>query len=141
MADPHRPRVLVIDDEADWRYTIRSMLQQEGWDVVEADDGAAALERLRDMDGPAPDAIICDIRIPGRMGGIEFFSRLLSARPKIFPRLILYSSAIEHESVQAFLAHTPIRALSKSDGADALTDAVEQAISAPADEAHPAYAG
>lgn len=46
MAETRRPRILVIDDEAIWRDTIRLVLEQEDWDVFEAGDGATALEPL-----------------------------------------------------------------------------------------------
>ena len=37
-------RVLVVDDEPDTRRVVRMMLEKVGYDVVEADDGEAAIE-------------------------------------------------------------------------------------------------
>ena len=40
--------VLVVDDDADVRQLLRRMLEPEGYAVVEAENGRAALERLRE---------------------------------------------------------------------------------------------
>lgn len=41
-----KPRVLVVDDDAAVRYTLREILESDGMEVCEAGDGAQALERL-----------------------------------------------------------------------------------------------
>ena len=55
-------RVLVVDDHAGFRATVRRLLESDGWTVVgEAADGAAALAaagRLR------PDAVLLDVGLP-----------------------------------------------------------------------------
>ncbi len=71
-----RPRVLVVDDDAGVRYTLREILESQGLEVAEAADGAEALERL----GVAPCAlVITDLRMP-RIDGMELLRRL-SERP------------------------------------------------------------
>ena len=42
-----RPRVLIVEDEADIRELMRYNLEREGFLVEEAGDGAQALERIR----------------------------------------------------------------------------------------------
>jgi len=66
--------VLVVDDEPGLRGLVARALADEGYRVVEASDGLAALELLQ-----APDAdvrlVISDIRMP-RMDGYELADRI-----------------------------------------------------------------
>ena len=64
-----RRRVLVVDDDADIRETLSLILEDEGYDVQSAADGAAALAVLRS--GPAPDVILLDLMMPV-MNGWQF---------------------------------------------------------------------
>lgn len=55
-------RILLVDDDRDIRDCMRMVLEDEGYDVDEAADGPAALERMRR--GRA-DLILLDYRMPG----------------------------------------------------------------------------
>ncbi|MGH7416639.1 MAG: response regulator, partial [Candidatus Rokuibacteriota bacterium] len=50
--------VLVVDDDAGLRQLLRRMLEPEGYAVVEAENGRAALERLRDV---SPSVVLLDL--------------------------------------------------------------------------------
>jgi two-component system chemotaxis response regulator CheY len=64
-------RVLVIDDEKNIRDLLRMTLTKAGYEVLEAEDGAKAVEILRQDDNPLMvDVITCDIRMP-KMNGVE----------------------------------------------------------------------
>jgi signal transduction histidine kinase len=58
-------KVLVVDDERDAREFTATVLRHAGANVAEADSAEAALRALDQM---APDAILCDIAMPGRDG-------------------------------------------------------------------------
>ena len=65
-------RVLLIDDQKTMRNIMRELLHQIGiHDIDEAEDGAVALEFLRDYVTPFPDLINCDLHME-HMDGIEF---------------------------------------------------------------------
>ena len=70
-------RVLVVDDHHLFRVGIRALLEEEGFEVVDAVSGEAALRRL---DGFAPDVVVMDLNMPG-MSGIEATRRIVTARP------------------------------------------------------------
>jgi CheY-like chemotaxis protein len=61
-------RVLVCDDTEQIRRLIRVNLELDGYEVVEAVDGVAALEMLQDLTQPLPDVITVDVVMPRRDG-------------------------------------------------------------------------
>jgi two-component system OmpR family response regulator len=61
-----RPRILVIEDDAEIRSLVQDYLQRQGF-RVDIGDGGAALDRFRSMFGE-PDLIVLDIMLPGEDG-------------------------------------------------------------------------
>ena len=71
-------RVLVVDDEPSVRTIVRLILERAGYDVLEAENGEAAIEALnRGENRLVLDVVICDIRMPKINGvqAIEYFQR------------------------------------------------------------------
>jgi DNA-binding NtrC family response regulator len=61
-------RVLIVDDEAPIRQTLRGILERQGYSVSEAATAKAALARL---DGePSPDVALVDLRLPDQEGTV-----------------------------------------------------------------------
>lgn len=54
--------VLVVDDDAAIREVVRTLLEDEGYAVLEAEDGAVALDILRTS--PEPVVVITNHRMP-----------------------------------------------------------------------------
>jgi two-component system, NtrC family, nitrogen regulation response regulator NtrX len=77
-------RVLVVDDEAAIRDTLRMVLEYEGYEVATAGDGRAALSEL---DADPVDAVLLDIKMAG-MDGLETLDRIV-ARPSAPPVLMI----------------------------------------------------
>jgi DNA-binding NtrC family response regulator len=75
MADPFR--VLVVDDEPAQRELVGGFLRKHGFEVAEAPDGQAALDRFRKEPF---DLILTDQRMPG-LSGLE----LLEAARRVSP--------------------------------------------------------
>jgi len=61
-------RVLVVDDDESIRLFVSMALQEEGYDVISAADGAAALQVVEQT---PPDVILLDMRMPV-MDGWQF---------------------------------------------------------------------
>ena len=55
------PHALIVDDEADVVDVVRTTLQDEGYRVIVASNGAEGLERLGNA---KPDLLICDVMMP-----------------------------------------------------------------------------
>ncbi|MDE1977370.1 MAG: response regulator, partial [Elusimicrobia bacterium] len=79
-------RILVIDDEEDYRVIAEEILKSAGWEVKTAQDGEKALAALKDF---APDVILVDWNMPV-MDGEDFCRALRSdARFKGVPVIML----------------------------------------------------
>jgi DNA-binding response OmpR family regulator len=65
-------KILIVDDEPHIVDLVRGYLEREGFDVREAFDGPAALERARDW---SPDLVVLDVMLPG-LDGIEVCRQL-----------------------------------------------------------------
>jgi len=92
-------RVLVVDDDAGVRYTLREILESEGLSVDEAADGAEALARFEAH--PAP-LVVTDLRMPG-MDGMELLRRLAARTPA--PHVVVITAhGSERHAVEAMKA-------------------------------------
>lgn len=69
------PKILIIDDEASIRNTLREILEYEKYHVDEASDGEKGLEMLENNKF---DVVLCDIKMP-KLDGIEVLERSISS--------------------------------------------------------------
>jgi CheY-like chemotaxis protein len=77
---PARKCVLVVEDELLIRFMLSEELRDAGYHVIEAFNADEALAILESL---LPDAIVSDVRMPGRLDGIG----LLAAVREMFPTL------------------------------------------------------
>ena len=68
-------RILVVDDEQNARDALRTMLNEEGYQVAEASDGEEALARMSEF---APVVVLADVRMP-KMDGITLLRKAREA--------------------------------------------------------------
>ena len=78
--------ILVVDSDAATRIVVRTLLQDAGHEVVEAEDGAAGMWRMGQR---VPDLVITELYMDG-MEGIEFLRRVRETWPSE-PVLIMSS--------------------------------------------------
>jgi signal transduction histidine kinase len=67
--DADRKVILLVEDDRSIREAVQSVLEDEGYQVIEAENGRDALDRLRS--GPLPDLVVLDLKMPV-MDGWEF---------------------------------------------------------------------
>lgn len=72
-------RVLVVDDHADTRELLLTILKTEGYDVAEAEDGEVALQRYRER--PA-EIVLMDLFMP-RKDGVTTIRELCAEFPGV----------------------------------------------------------
>ncbi len=94
--DSYRASVLIVDDEASIRESLRMILEFEGYRVEEAGGGAQALAKVADR---LPDAVILDIKMP-EMDGLELL-RAFRERGYEMPVLMISGHADINTAVEA----------------------------------------
>ena len=97
MHDP--PRILVVDDNEANLDIARMRLESEGYEVVTAGDGEAALDSVR---AHAPDLVLLDIMMP-KLDGIEVTRRLKQDAALPFTPIILVTAKSDTKDVVAGL--------------------------------------
>jgi DNA-binding NtrC family response regulator len=73
------PTILVIEDDAEIRYSLSRVLSSRNYTVIEAPSGEQGIAMVKK--GPLPDLIFLDVRMGG-MSGIEALQHIRSASPK-----------------------------------------------------------
>ena len=89
-------RVLVVDDHADVRFLVRTILRDAGPPLEVAGEAASAAEAVSALEGAEVDVVILDARMPV-VDGFETAAMLLERRPELS---ILLCSAIVDDEVR-----------------------------------------
>jgi len=85
-------RILVVDDERANRVTLERILTREGWEVVHAEDGRVALERVR---ADVFDVVLTDLKMPG-MSGLELLRAIKSVAPTVEVAMMTAYGTVEN---------------------------------------------
>jgi CheY-like chemotaxis protein len=96
VLDQHRRDlpVLVVDDDATVRQLLRRMLESEGYAVLEADNGRAALGALAEA---RPSVILLDLMMP-EMDGFEFVAELRRHEPwRAIPVIVITAKDLSRD--------------------------------------------
>ena len=83
-------QILVVDDDLAIRVLLQAVLKRMKFDVVLAEDGADALDKLG-RDTPF-DVILLDLLMP-RVNGYEFIDRIRETYPDGRPHIIVFTAA------------------------------------------------
>jgi two-component system NtrC family response regulator len=89
-------RILVVDDDDNLRWVLQTQLEQMGYSVATAADGASALETI---DKEPPALVLTDWKMPG-MSGMELLEQIRRDNPEI-PVLIMTAFGTIQSAVQA----------------------------------------
>ena len=117
---PHKAVILLVEDDVLVRFTTAEVLREAGFDVLEAVDSSEALALL--TTGHPLDLVITDIRMPGRMDGVQLASVIKATRPNL--PVALLSSHLEWPEHEADVF------LPKPYDPDDLVEAVKRLIGA-----------
>jgi DNA-binding response OmpR family regulator len=79
MSNNMTKRILLVDDEADIIFTMKDILEEEGFKVDTFNDPTIALESYRSN---LYDLIILDIKMP-KMDGFQLYSKLKEKDPQV----------------------------------------------------------
>jgi UDP-3-O-[3-hydroxymyristoyl] N-acetylglucosamine deacetylase len=118
--------ILIVDDEEQIRASVRGVLADEGFRVLEADNGLAA---LRTIAAENPKLVLLDIWMP-EIDGIEILRQIQERHPDT--RVIVISG---HGNIDTAVRATQLGAvdfIEKPFSLDGLLQRVERALGAPA---------
>ena len=97
MEQAHRHRVLVVEDDDDCREAVSFVLENAGHEVVAAENGKVALNRLRDSE---PCVIVLDLMMPVMDGWRFRAAQLQDDRAASLPVVIMSAVAQVDERAQ-----------------------------------------
>lgn len=87
------PTIMIVEDETATRRLYRFLLRNSGYNVIEAEDGIDALEKLAVQEC---DVIITDMNMP-RMGGIELVRTLRQNHSQVYVIMVTAYGAPDTE--------------------------------------------
>jgi sigma-B regulation protein RsbU (phosphoserine phosphatase) len=93
---PAPAKILTIEDESPIRDGIVAYLEDSGFTMLEANDGATGLEIFR---REHPDVVLCDLRLPG-MDGLDILSIITTESPET-PVIVVSGVSLLNYAVQA----------------------------------------
>jgi len=117
-------RILVVEDDPDVRELTVALLENLGYQVVEAATGRVALEIL--SDAGHVDLLLTDVILPGNMNGRELSQLILQQRPDI--KVLFMSGYAEDVIVHQGRLDTDARLLQKPFRKAALARALRQVL-------------
>jgi CheY-like chemotaxis protein len=122
------PTILVVDDDADIRRTLRRLLERNGYAVKDVESAPLGLEAVQAS--PPPDAIVCDVLMPG-MTGLEFYRELLKVAPRLRHRLVYLTGANRDPVVHTAIEQLGVPLLGKLNSLELVIDAIRLALLLP----------
>lgn len=94
--------VLVVDDETTQRKLIGSAIERDGYKVLAADSGQAALDILNGPDGNTIGAVLLDLSMPG-IGGLDVLRDIRPKRARL-PIIVLTAHSSLSNAVESMRA-------------------------------------
>ena len=109
-----RIRLLLVDDEDEFRTALADTLSKRGFDVIDVESGYRAIEEVKTG---SIDVVILDVRMPG-MDGCETLRQVKSVDPGV--EVIMLTGQAPSESGREGMRLGAFDYVAKSSGIDAL---------------------
>jgi CheY-like chemotaxis protein len=104
----HLPRVLIVEDELLVAWHLESLAREQNLEVCAlVPDGDGAIEQATDLDA---DLILMDIRLAGRMDGIEAARRIRAQRDTPIIFITAHGDPVTRAKIEQVLPGTPVLA-------------------------------
>lgn len=117
------PLILTIDDEKVIRNNFKDILEDNGYEVIQAENGRTGLEKIREH---KPDLILCDLQMP-EMNGLEVVRAVKKEFQKL-PILVVSGAGVLDDAIEAVRAGAWDYLVKPLFNLDILLRAVEKAL-------------
>lgn len=117
-------RILIVDDNALVLRNVKSLLEQEGYQVLLANSGEKGLAVVKKS---KVDLILLDYEMPG-MNGREVFEKLIEDEETKDIPVVFLTSMAEREQVYAVLKNIPFGYILKPPASDKIISVVKEAL-------------
>lgn len=117
-------RVLVVDDDPQVLTLLRVNFELEGYDVLSASDGEQALEVAWDE---LPDAVVCDVMMPGTDGLTVLRQLRANPKTKTIP-FVVVSAKAQRADIKAAIEMGADKYITKPFDPQELLDAVAELL-------------
>lgn len=125
-------KILCIDDEIDFRLDLVDYLEEQGYAVSQAGDGA---EGLATIEADRPDLVICDRTMP-KMSGLELLETLREKHPELDALPFIFLTALDDRRDRRAAAYlNPSKYLTKPIDFDELDGVLKALLGAAAGQA------
>jgi len=121
-------RILVVEDDEPLRSLYKYELEEEGYEVLIAEDGKTALKSLEQL---SCDLIILDMVMP-EMDGLQALAKIASLQKKI--PIVIHSAYPQHKG--EFLSGLADATLTKSSDLSVLKSTVKELLETYRDRGH-----
>lgn len=112
-------RILVVDDEAGYRNTLKVILTAEGYEVETAGSGRDAIEASPQS---RPDVLIADWKLKDRLSGLDVVRAIQATNPRL-PTIIITGYSVDQLKAEARDIED-MQVLEKPFGADGLLEVI-----------------
>jgi CheY-like chemotaxis protein len=120
-------RILVVDDDPLVIRLIIDTLNVEGYDVDSAENGVAALEKIRHAHF---DLILSDLHMP-QLDGVGLYRALTEGQGHPMTKIIFLTGSVGSSELHRFLKETGLPLVRKPFNLAELQQIVRQALAAP----------
>jgi CheY-like chemotaxis protein len=121
----HPIQVLIVEDDPAMREMLRRMLERENWDVTEAENGLAALEKITQVQ---PSLIILDLMMP-IMDGFQMVAELQKHEDwRKIPVVVVSAKELTPEDRKRLQGHVETILQKGSFGREGLLREVQQTV-------------
>ncbi len=93
-------RILVADDDAAIRGVLRDYLEDEGYDITEAENGPQVLEALKSDNGAGPHLVLMDVRMP-ELSGLDVLRDARKSPNDQLPVIIMTAFGTSNIAIEA----------------------------------------
>ena len=119
--------ILVVDDETDVLRLLQRILTEEGYEIVTAKSGDAAIQAFKKMERH-PDLLLTDVVMPG-MSGPMLADQLRALYPEL--KVLFISGYDDRDVVRRYVVEQGFHLISKPFTVKSLRNAIESVLEAP----------